>query len=405
MLSQALALVISPLITRLYSPSDLGALAIFASVVTMTAIVAAGRYDLAIVLPKRDSLAANLVAVSISLTIASAALVTSAAVIAQRAGAFGDLLAPLANWVFMLFPAIVMVAGAQVFYYYSNRVGDYGGMALSRVAQSVAMAGMRVGLGFMGTGKAGLFASFLVGQAVAGTILARSVGRQVLSSVRWRRMRLAAYRYRNLSKHLTISHLVGAVTTQLPSLVIAGRFGAHDLGLYALAFAIVAAPTQLVANAVGDVFRQQAAKAYAQRGRFDDLYLRTLASMSILAPVPFAILYFFAPKIFVIVFGPEWNAAGDIASILSVSALIRFIATPIDKGAVTVENTGYIFVWQASRLICNVGAVAAAIYLPSPLATYLWLIVAVDIGHYVFDLGAEYRFSLGHRRLLERSSQ
>ena len=51
-LAQAIPVLISPILTRLYSPEDFGVYAIYFSVLMITSVVATGKYEMAIVLPK-----------------------------------------------------------------------------------------------------------------------------------------------------------------------------------------------------------------------------------------------------------------------------------------------------------------------------------------------------------------
>jgi O-antigen/teichoic acid export membrane protein len=53
-LGQGLVVVLAPLLTRLYTPTDFGVLAVYGSVVSLVAVVASLRYELAIALPGRD---------------------------------------------------------------------------------------------------------------------------------------------------------------------------------------------------------------------------------------------------------------------------------------------------------------------------------------------------------------
>lgn len=59
--AQVISVLISPVLSRIYSPEDYGLLAVFLSVLNMFAVVLCFRYELAIVLPKDESDAINLV--------------------------------------------------------------------------------------------------------------------------------------------------------------------------------------------------------------------------------------------------------------------------------------------------------------------------------------------------------
>ena len=75
-LAQLIALAAAPLLSRLYTPEDFGVFALYLSVVSLLAILATGRYELAIVLPEDDDDARHLLALAllISLVVSAASL-------------------------------------------------------------------------------------------------------------------------------------------------------------------------------------------------------------------------------------------------------------------------------------------------------------------------------------------
>ena len=58
--AQVLLVVCSPILTRLYNPSEFAAYALYAAAVTLLGSFAAGRYEWALMLPKEEATAANL---------------------------------------------------------------------------------------------------------------------------------------------------------------------------------------------------------------------------------------------------------------------------------------------------------------------------------------------------------
>ena len=61
-IANAIPVAISPILTRIYSPEDFGLLALFLAVTTIFGTIVNGRYELAIMLPKKDEDAINIVA-------------------------------------------------------------------------------------------------------------------------------------------------------------------------------------------------------------------------------------------------------------------------------------------------------------------------------------------------------
>ena len=54
MFAQILTIVVSPIVTRLYSPEDYGTMALFVSIVAIVGLIACLSYEFAIVLPEKE---------------------------------------------------------------------------------------------------------------------------------------------------------------------------------------------------------------------------------------------------------------------------------------------------------------------------------------------------------------
>lgn len=72
---QAIVVLASPVLTRLYTPEDFGVLAVYASLLCVLSTVATLRYELAIPLPKRDEDAAALVVLCLVIVLGMSLLV------------------------------------------------------------------------------------------------------------------------------------------------------------------------------------------------------------------------------------------------------------------------------------------------------------------------------------------
>ena len=68
-LSQAIPIAISPILTRIYTPEDFGLYAVYLAIITILGTIVSGRYELAIMLPKKDEDAINIFALGLVITI------------------------------------------------------------------------------------------------------------------------------------------------------------------------------------------------------------------------------------------------------------------------------------------------------------------------------------------------
>ena len=67
--AQILPLVISPFLTRVYSPEEFGILAMFVAFSSVIGVISTGRYELAIIQAKSDRMAVAVFALSISIAL------------------------------------------------------------------------------------------------------------------------------------------------------------------------------------------------------------------------------------------------------------------------------------------------------------------------------------------------
>ena len=62
--AQAIPIAIAPILSRLYSPEDFGVWALYVSFVSFLSVLSTGRYQFAIMLPKEDDDAINILGLS-----------------------------------------------------------------------------------------------------------------------------------------------------------------------------------------------------------------------------------------------------------------------------------------------------------------------------------------------------
>ncbi|HIB85036.1 MAG TPA: translocase, partial [Chromatiaceae bacterium] len=166
-LAQAIPIAISPILTRLYTPEDFGVLALYMAVTALVSAIATGRYELAIMLPKNDVDAANIVALTITVT-SMISLVTLSVVMIYNTEITLLLGNPeISNWLYIV-PLTVFLTGVyQSLNYWSNRKKHYKRLSTSRVLQSGTGAGASLSMGGAGFSSGGLIIGQIVGQSVA----------------------------------------------------------------------------------------------------------------------------------------------------------------------------------------------------------------------------------------------
>lgn len=400
-LSQLIVIASSPIITRIYNPVEFGEFALFAAILSVTAAGAAFRYELAVMLPHKDYDSDHLVILSIFLsTIFSVAFVFAVLLIDTMG--FLDSYVGIVWWHYLIPLGSFLGGSYAALNYWLNRRRQYTTIAGNRIAQRGLGSICQIGFGLLGWGLPGLiWATLLASAATTFSIAVRFLRnfQRAGNGFAFGSLQSVAWQYRNHPKYLLPAQWVGAAAQQVPTIVIATQYGLAIAGFFTLATRIVALPTQLVAQAVGDVYRERAATARRKRGNFRKEFCVVLIGQLSISILPFLAIIAFAPSAFAVVFGDEWLRAGEFAQILAVMTWFQFVFTPIDKGAVIVGANSYIFWWHWIRLGVYMLISILTIYLSISVEMFLWLYAISTALIYFSDVFFQYRFACRHSEI------
>lgn len=402
LIAQAIPVLISPLLTRIYTPAELGMFAVYFSLTMFLAVVATGRYDLAIMLPANRDKGVALTLLSMGLSVFTALLFLILVFFAGDWMARGMGAPAMLPWLWLVGPATFLMASYVSLTYWLNRNGRYGIMSRNRVMQSGLLAAGQLGMGVSIAGPAGLMLGHFVAQLVTTITIVRDFWRSVRLRplVAWRRdIAAVARRYAHHPKFLLAAHVADKAAIESPTIAIAALYGPREAGFFMMAQRIITLPTSLVANAVGDVYRQNATETYRRQREFRTLFTRTLFSLAALVFVPLAIVVLIAPEAFAFVFGETWRNSGIYAQSLAIAAALQFVLSPLDKGALIVGAVRYISIWEYFRVSLMAAVIAACAWWNLPVTHFVTGVAFANAVVYVVDGIVQWRISGGNSRL------
>lgn len=379
-IAQAIVIVTSPILSRIYSPSDFGLLTVYTSIVTLVGVVASLRYELAIPLAEEDDVAANLLALSIVCVVAVSTLAALVVFVFRgQIPVWANV--PVFRHYLWALPVGLAAAGAyQVLSNWAVREKAFNRLARTRFSQSLGTVLTQLALGVMSSGPLGLLLGSVTGQLTASWSLGADVvrhGRERLKSIRWASMWSAAARYRRFPLLSTGSALLNSAGLQLPPLLLAAFFDAQVVGWYALGRRVVSMPMILVGQAVAQVYLGEASKLIHTDPRaLYRLFLKTAGRLALVGGVPIALLGLVAPPLFALVFGEAWREAGRYMQVLAVLSAGRFIVVPLSNTLNVLERQDLQLGWDAARVVLVIGAILFANSLHWPA---IWTIAAYGV--------------------------
>jgi O-antigen/teichoic acid export membrane protein len=380
MAGQALLLVLSPVLTRIYSPADFGALAVFSAVTSVVTTVASLRWELAVPLASDDEQGLDLMVLG-GVSIAVVSLLAAVLLLP-----FGGLLVsttetPELQPFLWCIPLAILGGGIyQLLTYWVLRTRTFGVIASSSLARSGAQGAGQLAFGFGGMGGGGLVLGQVFGQLFGCLRMLRLVRQAAGDYVLvWTRVRDSARRFRRFPLLTTPATLLNVAGRQSPTLLIAVLAGPVWAGFYALAERVVNLPMRAVGSAVAQVFYGELSRL-VREGRWREglrTFLRTSFAMLALALVPGLVLAGLGPTLFELVFGANWRLSGELARPLAALMVFQLTTSPVSQTLNLFGMQGVQLAVDAARFMAVLIVMAGAWYLTSEPQTMIIGYVAV----------------------------
>lgn len=358
-----------PILTRLYTPADFSVLAVFSSLLSIVAVAACLRFDIAIPMPGRDSDAFNLLALAIGCAVAFS-LVAGALVLLAPSW-LPEIMGRLDLQPYLwLLPVGILLAGAySALQNWFVREKEFSLIARSRVAQSAASAGTQIGMAGFGVGPIGLVFGYLLNTGSACLIL----GLRLLRQERFRQhvngltslsLKEAWLDYSRFPKYSTWEALANSAAIQFPVIMIAALAAGPEAGYLLLAMSVIQAPMALFGTAIGQVYLSRAPEEYRE-GRLGSFSADILGGLMKAGVGPLVAVGVLSPLVFETVFGESWGRAGWLVAWMTPWFILQFLASPVSMAIHVTGHQRAVFFMQLFGLILRVASVWVAAQFPS----------------------------------------
>jgi O-antigen/teichoic acid export membrane protein len=347
--AQGLTFLALPILTRLYSPNDFALLAIYTAIVGMGSVIACLRLEIAISLPKKDEDAATLFVLSLVFATLLTIIFSLILVIWPhelvrffRAPELYDYLwmLPLGIWLTAIYAAVQN---------WATRKKYFSSIAQTKIAQSTIGSGTQICTGLLGFTPIGLLFGqlFLSGAGIWGLFKkAWQEDNKKFQLVSWKNMKTQLKEYEKFPKYSTFESFANTAAIQIPLILIAAMAIGPEAGYLLLASKVMSAPLGLIGRAISQVYLSRAAEEY-RINNLGNFTANVVSSLTKIGIGPLIFIGFISPVVFPLVFGEEWQRAGELVLWMIPWMVLQFIASPI---SMCMHVRG----WQRSMLVLTV---------------------------------------------------
>jgi len=399
-IAQVIPLILAPIISRVYTSSDMAIFATYMSIISILGSVITFKYELAIILPEKDEDSFGLTVLSIFIALIISLLVLFGLLIFG-----GDFLKIINNkdvefgkWIFFIPLSIFTIGLFSSLNFWLTRKTKYKILSISRISQSSIMLGSQLGLGLTVFKYFGLIIGEIGGRLFAAVILAYKTFKddyKLIKSIKLKTIFKQLKRYKNFPKYSLPADIVNVTTNQIPIFVFGRFFTSQILGNYFFMDRILSAPISLISRAILDVFKQRASSDYINEGNCRGVFVKTFKTLAFASIIPTIVIFIFSPMLFKFIFGSEWELAGEFARIMALLFFFRFTSSPLSYMFYIAEKQHYDMIWQVVLFFTTLASFFIGIYFNN-IKVCLWCYAISYSIMYIIYLLMSYKLSKGN---------
>jgi O-antigen/teichoic acid export membrane protein len=374
-ISQAIPILLSPVLSRLYAPEEFGVFSLFTSIAAAVAVISTFRYELAIMLPEKEGSAANILRLSFIITLSLTAL--CALIVAVFHSQIPLWLHTPELRVFQYYiPVFLLLAGiTQALNYWISRQKKFRLLAAGRVGQTGTTGAISILLGYLNYSSLGLIIGTVAGQLSSCVIYAAGSLKKIVAMQPYVSRPQVAENFRRYKTFMLVNtpHALLNVAQDLIVIFLINYFFSKTiLGWYAFSYRILKVPAAFIGAAVFQVYFQRASTLKNDGKGLQQLTKKLyLQLFSVGLPI-FTILAIFAPQLFSLIFGKDWFEAGRIAQLISPWLFLNFIMSPISAITIVLNKQQWaIWFTVVDTLLRSAAIIIGGIYGNDKLAFVL----------------------------------
>ncbi|MDD2981786.1 MAG: lipopolysaccharide biosynthesis protein [Crocinitomicaceae bacterium] len=326
-LAQIFGFLISPILTRIYTPEQMGELNIYLRAVGFIAALATARYELSLPLPKSEQHAYLLYRLSFRIA-------RNIFIVCILASGIYLLTVDFSRATFWLIFFVLISSVAVVF---SNlgtnwaiRTKQFKRISFFRMSNSLINNSLKWVFGVFGLGTIGLLLASFIGSTLSTLPFLKDwlkIRKQYTPFHSKPKTKVLIRAYREFPM-VNLPHvLVDYGKDLLLAFFMVFYFSKEVFGWYSHSYMILQLPIALIGAAIGQVFFNKCAELVNEGKSTVGILKKTVRTLFLISILPFSVLFFFGEDLFAFVFGQNWRESGVYSEIMSIWFFMSFMTS------------------------------------------------------------------------------
>ena len=340
------ALVIAitlPIITKMFSASILGKYQLLISIITIFGVISCFKYEMAIVLPRKDNIASNVLILCLC-ALSSFCLILLLIFYLTNGVLLKAFNAENLIDTFWLIPIGVFFFGLfEIVKYSLLRKKLFNLFSRARVYQVLSTQSLIIVFGLMNPSFISLFLAFISGHFISTALFLKKSLIKIKPTKNIQIFEIAK-KFKKFPSFNTPMVFANTLSNELPVFFLATYFPSETLGYFLLANRLIVIPMNLVGTAINKVYFQKASETFNKNKKnLFALYINTTKKLILLGLPPLFMFYFSSDFIVDLIFGDKWVVTGQIMKIIAFTAFFKFITSPIGTSFTIINKQDIAF--------------------------------------------------------------
>lgn len=328
--AQAITMLLSPIITRLYGPEAYGIMGSFQAVMQIFIPIAALSLPIAIVLPKDKKEVNGIIKLSFYVTTIFSFLVFLSIFFFKTKIIEFFQLQELSPFLFLI-PLVILFAGiSQIYKQWLIREKKFNISAKTNFADKLFINGGKLLFGFINPTASILVFFTALTNGIHTLFIYILTKRNIIKEAFSEKVSLKNIfrKYKDFPLFRAPEVFINAISGNLPVILLTSFFGASSAGFFTIGRSVLEMPSQLIGKSIGDVFYPRISEGVHNKENSTDMILKATLILAGIGIIPFGLIILFGPQLFSFVFGYSWMRAGEYARWMAIWTFFTFINKP-----------------------------------------------------------------------------
>lgn len=377
--AQLIGLLSLPVVTRLFSPADLGVMTLIWAYVMSLSVIAAFRYESTIVIEKDEENARGLLGLCAIINfLFFCTVVVAGLIFFQQVLKYLNLAADNSA-LFWFVPTGILVVGLNnSVMAWVTRNQLFGLVSVSKVASGLTTAAIKVGFGLAGYATTFvLLIGNLAGVLIPLLILIFTLwesAKRVTTLPSPRTMLSNAVKYKDFPSYHSLATITHSVSYYIPMFMFGALYSKEVVGFYGLAIATLGRPLMMISDSLAKVLLQRVTQL--DGGSLLIEFRRITTALVVIGLLPMSLVMVAGPELFGWFFGQEWSYAGQMSQVLAPWFLAGFSNTPATQAFIAKQHLRFLFLFNLIYAISRVMVVGICVRQAlDPLLTVMYFSV------------------------------